>query len=126
MTLLTCGNDLLTCGNDLLTCENDFLTCGNDFLTCGNDFLFCGNNLLICGNDLLTCGNDLLTCGNEIKKCKEDSYMSLPGLRKVESVGTKINKLPVTVFLFCREQKKPVGGFEIQLIKKPPPNNHEI
>ena len=42
----------------------------------------------------------------------------------MESVGTKINKLPVTVFLFCREQNKPVGGFEIQLIKKRPPNRH--
>ena len=38
------------------------------------------------------------------------------------SVGTKTNKLPVTVFLFCREQNKPIRGFEIQLIKKRPPN----
>ena len=34
------------------------------------------------------------------------------------AVRTKTNKLPVTVFLFCREQNKPIGGFEIQLIKK--------
>ena len=95
-TLLTCGNGLLTCGNDLLTCGNDFLSCGNDLLscgndlvswgndllTCGNDFLSCGNDLLTCGNDFLSCGNDLLSCGNEIKKCKENSSMSLPGLRR--------------------------------------------
>ena len=40
------------------------------------------------------------------------------------SVGTKTNKLPVAVFLFCREQNKPIGGFEIQLIKKRPPNSY--
>ena len=39
----------------------------------------------------------------------------------MESVSTNINKLPVTVFLFCREQNKPIGGFKIQLIKKRPP-----
>ena len=50
-------------------------------LTCGNDLLTCGNDLLTCGNNFLTCGNDLLTCGNKIKKCKENSSMSLPGLR---------------------------------------------
>ena len=82
MTLLTCGNDLLTCGNNLLTCGNDFLSCGNDLLTCGNDLVSCGNDLLTCGNDFLSCGNDLLSCGNEIKKCKENSSMSLSGLRK--------------------------------------------
>ena len=37
------------------------------------------------------------------------------------SFGTNENKLPVTVFLFCWNQNKPIGGFEIQLIKKRPP-----
>ena len=83
-TLLTCGNNFLTCGNDLLTCGNNFLSCGNDLLTCGNNLVSCGNYLLTCGNDFLSCGNDLLSCGNEIKKGKENSSMSLPGLRTMD------------------------------------------
>ena len=50
-------------------------------LTCGNELVSCGNDLLTCGNDFLSCWNDLLSCGIEIKKCKENSSMSLPGLR---------------------------------------------
>ena len=66
-----------------LGCGNDFLSCSNDLLTCGNDFLSCQNDLLTCGNDFLSCGNDLLSCGNKIKKSMENSFMSLPGLRRI-------------------------------------------
>ena len=71
--------------------------------------------------DLLQC-NAQKSCEFQIHAEFHTFYSNV--LCLVESVGTKTNKLPVAVFLFCPEQNKPIGVFEIQLIKKLSPKNY--